>query len=348
MRYSIIPETKEDEDNWDSYQNFLPAIDTSFPLIQSRSIMAGVRLNIFETIGHNAFTSKELAQSLSLNEESLKLLLNVLAGAGYLNFDNEQYRLSDTSKNLLLRSSPNNLCVNVEYAYLRWKMIDQLENVIQTGKGVDLHQSFLNDPKSWDIYQRSMFGYAKAISKKIAPLVPVKSDAKKLLDIGGSHGLLGAEICKLHPPMTSTVFDLPDAIEQARNIGKSEGLDDYVSYQAGNALEDDLGKNYDVVFVGNLMHHFSEEQNRLLIQRITKVLSPNGTLAIYDVGHKSSISSPDVFNAATSLMFHINSSGKCYLPEEYICWLTSVGFVDCMSYDDASPGIILVSGIYGL
>jgi len=240
---------------------------------------------------------------LSLNEESLTLLLNVLTGAGYLNVDNDHYRLSDISKNLLLRNSPDNLCVNVEYAYLRWKMIDQLENVIQTGKGVALHQSFLNDPDSWNTYQRSMFGFARTIANQIAPLVPVKPNAKKLLDIGGSHGLMGAKICKLHPPMTSTVFDLPDAIAQAQKIGESEGLDDYVSYQAGDALADDLGNNYDVVFVGNLMHHFSEEQNRLLIQKITKALSPNGTLSIYDVGRKKSTSFPDVFEAATSLMF---------------------------------------------
>jgi 2-polyprenyl-3-methyl-5-hydroxy-6-metoxy-1,4-benzoquinol methylase len=345
MRYSIIPETKVDEDNLERFRNYLPAIDTSLSLIQSRSIMAGVRLNIFDTIGHDACTAEDLAQTLSLNENSLTLLLNVLTGAGYLVFTNEHYCLSDISKNLLLRSSPDNLCVNVEYTYLRWKMIDQLENVIQTGKGVDIHQSFLNDPESWDIYQRFMFGYAKINAKKIAPLVPVKSNAKKLLDIGGSHGLMGAEICKRHPPMTSTVFDLPDAIAQARKIGKSEGLDAYVSYKSGDALKDDLGSNYDVVFVGSLMHHFSEEQNRRLIQRITKALSPNGTLAIYDGGHEKSTSFPDVFDAATSLMFHINSSGKCFLPEEYINWLTSAGFVDCKSYDTL-PGIILVSGIY--
>ncbi|ETR71537.1 MAG: methyltransferase type 11 [Candidatus Magnetoglobus multicellularis str. Araruama] len=345
MKYSIIPETKEDEKKLERYQQFLPAIDTSIPLIISRSIMAGVRLNIFDTIGHDSVTSAELSQSLSFNEESLTLLLNVLTGAGYIIFDNAYYRLSDISKKLLLRSSSDNLCVNVEYAYLRWKMIDQLEDVIQTGKGVDLHESFLNNPESWHTYQRSMFGFAKTIASQISPLVPVKPNAKKLLDIGGSHGLMGAEICKLHPPMTSTVFDLPDAIAQAQKIGKSEGLDDYVSYQAGDALADELGSNYDVVFVGNLMHHFSEEQNKLLIQKITKALSPNGTLAIYDVGHKKSTSFPDVFEAATSLMFHINSSGKCYLPEEYINWLTSAGFVDCKSYDSLH-GIILVSGIY--
>jgi 2-polyprenyl-3-methyl-5-hydroxy-6-metoxy-1,4-benzoquinol methylase len=345
MRYSIIIETKEDKEKFDRYKKFLPAIDTSIPLILSRSIMAGVRLNIFDTIGHDAVTSTKLAQSLSLNEESLTLLLNVLTGAGYLNVDNDYYRLSDISKNLLLRNSPDNICVNVEYAYLRWKMIDQLENVIQTGKGIDLHQSFLNDPDSWNTYQRSMFGFARTIAKQIAPLVPVMPNAKKLLDIGGSHGLMGAEICKLHPPMTSTVFDLLDAIAQAQKIGESEGLDAYVSYQAGDALADELGSNYDVVFVGNLMHHFSEEQNRLLIQKITKALSPNGTLAIYDEGHKKSTSFPDVFEAATSLMFHINSSGKCYLPEEYISWLKSAGFVDCKSYDSLH-GIILVSGIY--
>ena len=38
-------------------------------------------------------------------------------------------------------------------------------------------------------------------------------------DVAGSHGLLGAAICRRHPPMTSVVLDLPQLYDTGRQAG---------------------------------------------------------------------------------------------------------------------------------
>ncbi|MBF0450680.1 MAG: hypothetical protein HQK75_08275 [Candidatus Magnetomorum sp.] len=44
-----------------------------------------------------------------------------------------------------------------------------------------------------------------------------------------------------------------------------------------------------------------------------------------------------------SSMFHINSGAKNYSKDDYLTWLKSAGFVDCLSHD-VMPGVILVTG----
>ena len=60
--------------------------------------------------------------------------------------------------------------------------------------------------------------------------------------------------------MRSEVLDLPQAVEHARKLASAEGLDDVVTYRAGDALVDNLGTDYDVVFLGNILHHFTPPQ----------------------------------------------------------------------------------------
>ena len=68
--------------------------------------------------------------------------------------------------------------------------------------------------------------------------------------------------------MRSEVLDLPQAVEHARKLASAEGLDDVVTYRAGDALVDNLGTDYDVVFLGNILHHFTPQQIGELLARV--------------------------------------------------------------------------------
>ena len=68
----------------------------------------------------------------------------------------------------------------------------------------------------------------------LARHVPVREGATRLLDLGGSHGLMGATLCRKHPPMRSTVLDLAAAIEHARALAAREGIADVVEHRAGD------------------------------------------------------------------------------------------------------------------
>lgn len=87
---------------------------------------------------------------------------------------------------------------------------------------------------------------------------------------GGSHGLLGAAICRKHPPMRSIVLDLPVAIKQARATAHRAGVDDVVEHRAGNVLAGDLPANVDVVLLANVIHHFTRDDAIRVLQKTNR------------------------------------------------------------------------------
>src|SRR4029453_1469852 len=99
----------------------------------------------------------------------------------------------------------------------QWRFFERLDDLVRTGRGLDIHHT-LDDANSWSYYQRAMFEAARYDAGALARLVPVPAGAQQLLDLGGSHGLLGAAICRAHPPMRSTVIDLPQAVVTRRPV----------------------------------------------------------------------------------------------------------------------------------
>ena len=135
--------------------------------------------------------------------------------AGYLDQSGNRYRLSKLSQDTMVAGSSMELTGFVQWNYVQWRMVEQMENLLRTGRGADFHQT-MTDPAEWAWYQQAMMEVARFDAPILARSIQVKQGARKLLDIAGSHGLLGAEICRKHPPMRSTVIDLPAAIEAAR------------------------------------------------------------------------------------------------------------------------------------
>ena len=345
MKYQMVPENPMEEKALKSSPAARPLFDPFLPPLQARSIMAGVRLGIFKAIGQKARTAEELSQELSLDAECLELLLRVLTCAGYVTCQGNRYSLTELTRMTLLPDSPMQLSGWVEYNYIHWNVVDKLEEVLKTGKGIGLHQS-IGDPANWAVQQQAMLETARPAAPMVASLVPIKDGAKKMLDIGGSHGLYGTTICRKHPPMRSEVIELPEAVEHARNLARMEKIADVVSHRAGDVLKDDLGSGYDAVFLGGITHHFTPAQNQKLLQQIKTALTQGGTIAIWDFKRPEPDAEPDLVGDGLALFFRITSAAQCYTPSDYIGWIETAGFVDVKVHPTPfSPANILVTGL---
>ena len=344
MRYGLIPDNPREEQLLASPRAPRALFDTFLPLLQARAIMAGVRLRIFESLRDGSRSAVDLAKSLDLHAETLDLALRVLASAGYLSREDGRYALTENTRETLLGGSPALLTSYVGLDEVSWEWIGNMNDVIRTGRGVDMHQN-LGDPASWATYQGAMLETARRIAPLVAPLVPVRPGALKLLDIAGSHGLFGALICRAHPPMRSEVLDLPVAVEHSRSLAHREGLDDVVTHRAGNALADELGEQHDVVFLGNILHHFSPEQCKGLLVRIRRALSPDGTVVIWEIRQPEPNDPPEIVGDGFALYFRVTSTARCYTIGEYTGWLAETGLADVQVHPTPfAPFQILATG----
>jgi SAM-dependent methyltransferase len=321
-----------------------PVLDVLFGPLKARAVMASVKLGIMDALAGAPATAAQLAGALHLDEECLEMLLRVLVLCEYLVWDGTLFSLSGLARRTLAPGAPMDRRSYVEWNYTQWEIIENLEELLRTGSGVELHEE-LRDPQAWKHYQRGMMENARDHAAFLSAKVPVPAGARSLIDLGGSHGLLGAAICRRHPPLRSTVFELEPAMAAARELAKEEGFAELVCHRASDILKDDLGSDHDVALLANILHHFSPEENLALLKKVHQTLRPKGTIAIWEFerpGHDARVGAGD----AIALYFRLTSSASAYSGDQYIAWLGASGFRGVrVVRSRLAPGYVLVSGV---
>ncbi|TFG93234.1 MAG: methyltransferase domain-containing protein [Syntrophobacterales bacterium] len=107
---------------------------------------------------------------------------------------------------------------------------------------------------------------------------------RRILDIGGNSGEFVLRICKAHPGIQSTVFDLPLVCDIGLEHIQSEPEADRISFIKGNALTDALPTGFDLITFKSMLHDWPEKEARQFIARAAQSLTPGGTLLIFERG----------------------------------------------------------------
>jgi SAM-dependent methyltransferase len=234
-------------------------------------------------------------------------------------------RLRRVSRKWLLRDSPNSIADKLLLQFLEWDWMERAEDYVRTGEPLELHSSDL-PAEDWGLYQRGMRAMANAFAAEAVRRMPVPKAASTMLDIGGSHGYYSVALCRRHEGLRSEVLDLPPAVERAAPLLAAEGMGDRVVHRAGDALTTDLGTDrYDLVLIAQLVHHFSEAQNRELAERVAASLRPGGVLAVLDEFRPRTAKEAGQVGALLEFYFALTSQSGTWAVEEIADWQRHAG-----------------------
>jgi len=222
MKYALVPENEHEARALEENPVMKTLFDSILPVLQARSLIVGARIGLFDKIGDDTWIADELARVLSVDADVLCLLLRVLESAGYVESNNGGYVLTAVASITLRPNSPHRLSAWTRLNHEQWDAIGELEAVSRSGTGIDLHRHF-GDGLKWDTYQQAMLETARPAAAWVAERIPIPQGAERMLDIGGSHGLYSATICRQHPPLRSEILELPEAVEYASQIVRQEG-----------------------------------------------------------------------------------------------------------------------------
>src|SRR3954447_17965829 len=177
-----------------------PAGEAIFEPAAARILVAGVRLGVFEALAGRRMTVDQLAVELSIEPRATELLVDSLAGLGYLTPSNGGFALAKRARKWLDPGSETYIGTYVDNTgdYGDWWM--RLEDVIRTGHGVEIHE-FPPDHPHWGRYIRGQFELARLSAGKVAGKLRVPRRPTSLLDIAGGHGWYAAALCDKHPTL---------------------------------------------------------------------------------------------------------------------------------------------------
>src|SRR5438067_4573051 len=256
-------------------------VDTHAAMLLARTVMAGAELKVFDALSARPLTAGEVAEACGAAPAPTALLLDALAACGYLRFSNGRFELTRRARPWLVSAAPSSVRDKLLLQAVEWRWLETLEGFIRSGRPLDFHNSMTAEER--DLYHRGMRSLAGAAGREVARRVPLPRGARKMADLGGSHGHFAAEICRRHPGLSAEVFDLPEAIQAAAPLLAAEGLGDRLVHRVGDATTVDLGvEQFDLVLMSNLAHHLDAEQNRELASCVARALTPGGAFVIQE------------------------------------------------------------------
>jgi SAM-dependent methyltransferase len=302
-----------------------PLLETQMAYTLARVIMVGTKVGVFDALSKGPATPEQVAERCGTSAAGTQKLMFALAGAGYMSADDGAYELTPVARKWLLRDSPSSIADKMLFQFLEWDWMGRAEDYVRTGEPLDLHQADMS-VDDWDLYQRGMRALANAFSAEAVKRMPVPKGARRMLDIGGSHGYYSVALCRRHEGLRSEVLDLPAAVEQAAPLLAAEGMGDRVVHRAGDALTIDLGSGaYDLVLISQLVHHFTAEQNRDLAARVAAALRPGGVFAVLDEFRPRTPKDAGQLGALLEFYFAMTSESGTWAVEEIVGWQRQAG-----------------------
>lgn len=302
----------------------LPVADTILGPVQSRALIVAERTGALRKLSRGPATVKTLAEHLALDPECLRLVLRVLRGMGYVSLRGERWSLTRAAKRWFGERAKEPYEAYVQYGPPQWRMIERLDDVVRSGAGIDFHDH--QSPKDWETYQEAMFENARASSWFLVKHVPVPRGARRLLDIAGAHGWMGAALAKKHRGLRVTVLDRPEALASARGIARANGYADVVTFEEGDLRKDGFGEGRDVVLLSNILHHFGADENAAILKRVHSAMKPGATVAVFEIETPADDAPANAVGDAFALYFRITSTSTCFHAADYERWLTGAGF----------------------
>lgn len=124
--------------------------------------------------------------------------------------------------------------------------------------------------------QRSLRGELQAVTKAIAAWEGF-SAARRILDLGGGHGLYSIALCQLNPHLKGIVFDKPHVVEYTKEFISKYNLENKLQVQGGDICFDELGTGYDIVIVSHLLYKFRKDLSSIF-NKVSTCLNPGGLL----------------------------------------------------------------------
>ncbi|MDB4991398.1 MAG: O-methyltransferase family 2 [Myxococcaceae bacterium] len=325
MRYGIIPTRAAEWLALQLGQVPNPVLDALLAPMQTRTLLTAQRSGLLARLSERADV-RTLARELALDEECLGLVLRVLQVMGYVTKRRDEWGLSRMGRRYFGPQARQPYSAFLEHAASQWTMMERLDEVLEAGRGIDFHEH--QTQAEWDAYQRAMLENAQGFAWFVADHMPVQEGATECVDVAGSHGFVGAALCRKHRGLRSLVLDRAEALPHATKLAREYGYDDLVRFEQGDVRELALQAPADVLLLCNILHHFSTSENRQTLARARRGLKPGGSVGIFEIETPAADAPPDAAGDGLALYFRISSTSACFRGQDYADWLTEAGFVD--------------------
>jgi ubiquinone/menaquinone biosynthesis C-methylase UbiE len=281
----------------------------------SRVLLSASHYRLFDYL-ELPVSTRAVARKLSLDKRALEIVLDALVPLGFIRKSDNKYQNTETASEFLVTGKPYYQGDILRHQDSLWKRWSKLDSVLKTGKPVSGgrdHESFI----------RGMHNLASLKSEEVVSRITLKR-VRKVLDLGGGPGTYSLEFAR--KGMDVTLCDVKDTFRVSREIVSEAEFKGSIRFFPCNFMTGEIGDGYDLVFMSQILHSFSAEDNVRLLKKISKSLNPGGRVIIQEFVLSDDHTTP-VQGALFSVNMLVNTSeGRSYSSSEIASWLKKSGF----------------------
>jgi hypothetical protein len=327
-------------------------------------IGAAADLDIWSLLGDQTLTAEELARRLRADLRAATILLDAVAALGFLNKEQGRYGVPEPLRPLLTAGAPQTVLPMLLHQSNLLRSWSQLGATVREGKPATRIPSIRGPEGDRAAFIAAMHAVSRPIADELAarflhsrsesgvsdqvtnsgsktPVSERMSNAGSetpvsepeesfsfhhLLDVGGASGTWTLAFLRLVPGAKATIFDLPDAIGQARERILNTEFSRRINLVGGDFYLDELPRGADFAWVSAIIHQHSRQHNRELFAKVFRALEPGGRIAIRDI-----VMRPDRTQPRDGALFAVNmlvntETGGTFTFDEIAADLQAAGF----------------------
>lgn len=234
------------------------------------------KLDLFKKLGKDECSLEDIAMRVECYPDRLERILDVLVMVSLIKHEKGKYINTDISYKYLTGLYNTKLDRNMENALNDksiLKFISKKEIIDEKEEDENLH-SFLETMDFSSKYS------AYQLWRELRP-----QGNKVMLDVGCGSGIFSFIMCKYSKNMRAVCIDNEEVLKILSTKIEGNGLSDRITMQVCDISESDFtnGCRYDYILLSNILHFFSEDGIKRILQLCFSALNKGGKLIINDV-----------------------------------------------------------------
>jgi SAM-dependent methyltransferase len=295
----------------------------------SRSVHVVAKLGIADLLADGPASSEELARATGTHQPSLYRVLRLLAALGV--FDEvELGSFGLTGLGDRLRSdTPASMRAWATFLVGGVQPYEHILETVRTGTpgidiayGMGIFEFLRQDPDSAATFDAAMSERTAAFAPSVADTYDFY-DIRSVVDVGGGHGMLLAEILRRHSHLHGTLFERPVVAARAGALLDGIDLAGRCELLAGDFFEH-VPSGADCYVLSNILHDWDDERAIKILRNCRQSMATGGRVLIVErlIPEEPGDAVPALLSDVNML---INTGGQERTNAEYASLLAAAG-----------------------
>lgn len=307
----------------------------------SRILLSAVELGIFEALGDEELTSAGVASKIGADPRATDRLMDALVALNLLSKEGDLFANTPDTGEYLVPGKPGYAGGALGHIINLWHSWSTLTEAVRAGTSVYERPAEAR-PEQARYFMAAMHLFAGENAPSVLAEIDL-TGTKRVLDVGGGSGAYSIAFCAAKPDLQSVVFDLPDIVPITREYAAQAGFADRISTVTGDFNADDLPSGFDLVFMSQILHSNSREENARLIRQAYNALNQGGQVVVQEfVVNGDRVSPPQPVLFALNMLVGTHA-GDTFTETEIRAWFSGAGFTDIRRADPPTGTTLIMA-----